>query len=97
MTTEAGRRYAQLDIDGRKKLIAERLLVCVPLIGLIRRVLKERPSHRAPASHFREELEDYMSEEQATETLEAVLSWSYFAELFAYDEQARQFSLKNPA
>jgi NitT/TauT family transport system ATP-binding protein len=95
--TEAGKRYAQLDIDGRKRLIAERLLTYVPLIGLIRRVLEERPSHHAPASRFREELEDYMSEEQAGETLKAVVSWSRFAELFAYDEQSQQFSLENPA
>lgn len=95
--TEAGKRYAQLDIDGRKRLIAEHLLTYVPLIGLIRRVLEERPSHHAPASRFREELEDYMSEEQAAETLRAVVSWSRFAELFAYDEQSQQFSLENPA
>jgi NitT/TauT family transport system ATP-binding protein len=95
--TETGKRYAQLDIDGRKKLIAEHLLAYVPLIGLIRRVLEERPSHRAPASRFREELEDYMSEEQAADTLKAVVSWSRFAELFAYDEQSQQFSLENPA
>ena len=69
----------------------------VPLIGLIRRVLEERPSHHAPASRFREELEDYMSEEQADETLKAVVSWSRFAELLAYDEQSQHFSLENPA
>ena len=33
----------------------------VPIIGLIRRVLDERPSHTAPAARFRNELEDYMS------------------------------------
>jgi NitT/TauT family transport system ATP-binding protein len=38
-----------------------------------------------------------MSEEQADETLKAVVSWSRFAELFAYDEQSQQFSLENPA
>jgi NitT/TauT family transport system ATP-binding protein len=95
--TEAGRRYAQLDTDGRKKLLAEHLLTYVPIIGMIRRVLEGRSVHRAPASRFREELEDYMSEEQAAQTLKAVVSWSRFAELFAFDEQAQQFSLENPA
>jgi NitT/TauT family transport system ATP-binding protein len=95
--TEAGRRYAQLDTDGRKKLFAEHLLIYVPIIGVIRRVLEGRPTHRAPASRFREELEDYMSEEQAAQTMKAVVSWSRFAELFAYDEQSQQFSLENPA
>ena len=41
----------------------------VPVIGLIRRVLDERPSHTAPVARFRNELEDYMSEDQADETL----------------------------
>jgi NitT/TauT family transport system ATP-binding protein len=95
--TEAGRRYAQLDTDGRKKLFAEHLLNYAPIIGVIRRVLEGRPTHRAPASRFREELEDYMSEEQAAQTMKAVVSWSRFAELFAYDEQSQQFSLENPA
>lgn len=95
--TEAGRRYAQLDTDARKKLFSEHLLAYLPLFALIRRVLEDRPSHHAPASRFREELEDYMSEEQATQTLRAVVSWSRFAELFAYDEQSQQFSLENPA
>jgi NitT/TauT family transport system ATP-binding protein len=95
--TEAGRRYAQLETDQRKKLTAEHLLAFVPIIGLIRRVLEERPTHRAPASRFREELEDYQSEEAAAQTLKAVVSWSRFAELFAYDDQSQQFTLENPA
>jgi NitT/TauT family transport system ATP-binding protein len=65
-------------------------------MGLIRRVLDERPSHTAPAARFRNELEDYMSEDQADETLQAIVSWARYAELFAYDEQAEMFSLENP-
>jgi hypothetical protein len=32
-------------------------------MGLIRRVLDELPSHSAPTARFRNELEDYMSED----------------------------------
>jgi NitT/TauT family transport system ATP-binding protein len=94
--TEAGRRFANLDTDGRKKLFAEHVLTYVPIIGVVRRVLDERPSHRAPAARFRNELEDYMSEEYADETLRTVVSWGRYAELFAYDEQSEMFSLENP-
>ncbi len=57
------------DVDARKKLFAEQVLAHVPIAALIRRVLDERPAHRAPARRFLEELEDFMSEEFAAETL----------------------------
>jgi NitT/TauT family transport system ATP-binding protein len=95
--TEAGRRFVELDIDGRKRLFAEHLLSYVPIVALIKRVLDERPVHRAPAARFREELEDFMSPEFAQHTLRAAVSWGRYAELFAYDDQSEQFSLENPS
>ena len=59
--TGAGRRFADAEVDARKKLFGDHLLAYVPLAARIKRVLDERPSHTAPASRFREELEDYMS------------------------------------
>jgi len=94
--TEAGRRFAHLETDDRKKLFAQHLIENVPLMGLIRRVLDDRPSHAAPAARFRIELEDYMSEHYADETLHTIVSWGRYAELFAYDEQSETFSLENP-
>ena len=94
--TEAGRRFAHLETDDRKKLFAQHLMENVPLMGLIRRVLDDRPSHAAPAARFRIELEDYMSEHYADETLHTIVSWGRYAELFAYDEQSETFSLENP-
>src|SRR5437764_8773716 len=72
--TEAGKRFAHLETDARKKLFAEHLINHVPVMGLIRRVLDERPSHTAPAARFRNELEDYMAEDQADETLKTSVS-----------------------
>jgi NitT/TauT family transport system ATP-binding protein len=68
----------------------------VPLAGHIKRVLDERSTHRAPASRFRDELEDYMSEESANTSLRAVTSWARYGEAFAYDESSGVFSLENP-
>jgi NitT/TauT family transport system ATP-binding protein len=96
MLTEAGKRFANLETDARKKLFAQHLLDYVPVMGLIRRVLDERPSHTAPEARFRNELEDYMSEDYADETLKTIVSWGRYAELFAYDEQSETFSLENP-
>jgi NitT/TauT family transport system ATP-binding protein len=79
-----------------QKLFAEHLINYVPVMGLIRRVLDERPSHTAPAARFRNELEDYMSEDYADETLKTIVSWGRYAELFAYDEQSELFSFEDP-
>jgi NitT/TauT family transport system ATP-binding protein len=95
--TEAGRRFVDLDIDGRKRLFAEHLLAYVPVVGLIKRVLDERPNHLAPVARFRQELEDFMSPEFAQNTLRAVISWGRYAEIFDYDDQTEQFSLENPS
>ena len=87
----------QADTDERKQLFAEHLLAYVPLAAHIRRVLDERPTHQAPASRFRDELEDHMSEDYAEETLRAVVSLARYGEAFAYDEGSDMLSLENPA
>ncbi len=94
--TPAGKRFAELGVDQRKKLFGDHLLAYVPLAQRIRRVLDERPSHHAPATRFREELEDYMSEEYAEKTLKSVTTWGRYGEIFAYDEASQSFNLENP-
>jgi NitT/TauT family transport system ATP-binding protein len=94
--TPAGKRFVDMDVDQRKKLFGDHLLAYVPLAAHIKRVIDERPSHRAPATRFREELEDYMSEDYAERTLRAVINLGRYGELFAYDENAQAFSLENP-
>ena len=93
--TPAARRYAQGDVDQRKALFAQALISNVPLVQHIRRVLDERASHEAPARRFRDELEDYMSEDYAEETLKNVTLWGRYAEIFSYDEEADRFSLED--
>jgi NitT/TauT family transport system ATP-binding protein len=95
--TEDGRRFVDCDVDQRKKLFREQLIAHVPIAAMIRRVLDERSSHRAPYRRFSEELEDFMSEEFAEETLASVIDWGRYAELFAFDEQSQSFSLEDPA
>jgi NitT/TauT family transport system ATP-binding protein len=94
--TAAGKRFVEADVDHRKKLFGDHLLAYVPLAARIRKVLDERPSHRAPATRFREELEDHMSEDYAERTMRAVINLGRYGELFAYDENAQAFSLENP-
>jgi len=95
--TEAGLQFTRGDTDDRKKLFARHLMTYVPLAAHIRRVLDERASHTAPKSRFFDELEDYMAEDAAEQTLRTIISWGRYAELFAYDDHRQAFSLENPA
>jgi NitT/TauT family transport system ATP-binding protein len=95
--TDAGLAFARSESDDRKHLFARHLLTYVPLAAHIRRVLDERSSHTAPKSRFSDELEDYMAEDGAEQTLRTIISWGRYAEVFAYDDQRQVFSLENPA
>jgi NitT/TauT family transport system ATP-binding protein len=95
--TEAGLEFARGETDERKKLFARHLITYVPLAAHIRRVLDERASHTAPKSRFFDELEDYMAEDAAEQTLRTIISWGRYAEAFAYDDHTQSFSLENPA
>jgi NitT/TauT family transport system ATP-binding protein len=94
--TEDGMAFAQADIDERKRIFLRHLLAYVPLAAHIRRVLDERVSHSARKSRFIDELEDFMGEDDAEQTLRAVIRWARYAEAFAYDDENAMFSLENP-
>ncbi len=46
---------------------------------------------------FKEELESFMSEGYAEETLAAVTNWARYAELFTYDDEAETFEFEDAA
>ena len=94
--TALGQRFVDMDVDQRKKVMGDQVLAHIPLASHIKRVLDERPTHRAPATRFREELEDYMSEDYAERTLRAIINLGRYGELFAYDENSQTFSYENP-
>jgi NitT/TauT family transport system ATP-binding protein len=93
--TALGRAYAEADMLARKQLFADAVLQQVPLATHIRRVLDERPGHRAPAARFLRELEDHLSEEEAERVLDTVINWGRHAEIFAYDYDSEVLNLEN--
>jgi NitT/TauT family transport system ATP-binding protein len=93
--TASGRAYAAADMLSRKQMFADALLKHVPLAAHIRRVLDERPGHRAPAARFLRELEDHLSEEEAERVLDTVINWGRHAEIFAFDYDDEVLSLEN--
>ncbi|QTD44321.1 ABC transporter ATP-binding protein [Ottowia testudinis] len=91
----AARMFAEMDTQQRKKLFAEHLLQHVPLAAHIRQVLNERPGHRAPRVRFEQELEDFLTDGAAEETLDTAITWGRYAEIFSYNDKSEMFSLQD--
>lgn len=68
----------------------------VPFAAHIRNVLEERGNRSAPRAGFRSELEDHLSSQDAEKTLQTIIRWGRYAEVFDYDDDARVFSA-NPS
>ncbi|MEM9242808.1 MAG: nitrate/sulfonate/bicarbonate ABC transporter ATP-binding protein [Pseudomonadota bacterium] len=94
--TEAGRQFAEGDIQKRKQLFSRHLLSYIPLARHIRTILSTRPSQRMSRKYFLAELEDYFSQEDAERVLRVVIEWGRYAEIFAYDDSDGKLSLENP-
>lgn len=95
--TAAGRIFAQVGSEERKRLFKEHLLRFVPFVAHIRRVLDERDDHSAPRIRFKSELQDHLSSADAERTLETIIRWGRYAEVLAYDDEKRLFSLNHSA
>lgn len=91
----AGKLFADMGTQERKVLFAEHLLRYVPLAAHIRKILQERRGQRAPRQRFVQELIDSLSEEFADETLDTVISWGRYAEIFSYNDHTETFSLED--
>jgi NitT/TauT family transport system ATP-binding protein len=95
LLTRNGKLFSDYGTQERKVLFADLLLRHVPLANRIKSVLNERPSGRAPRVRFEQELGDFLTDESAEETMEAVIDWGRYAEIFSYDDQAEMFSLED--
>jgi NitT/TauT family transport system ATP-binding protein len=93
--TEAGKLFADYGTQERKTLFAEHLVKHVPLAARIRQVLQERNGHRAPRVRFEQELEDSLTDAFVEKTLESVITWGRYAEIFSYDDHTGTFSLED--
>ena len=93
---KAGIEFADADILTKKTIFSHNLLNYVPLARHIRRILDDRPGHRAKKVRFLNELEDHLSEAEAERVLTCIIDWGRYAEIFAYDSNTQELSLENP-
>src|SRR6201996_3193794 len=95
LLTPPARVFAELGTQERKQMFAAHLQRHVPLAARIRKVLDERPGHRAPRVRFEQELKDFLSDSAAEATLDAVINWGRYGEIFSYNDQSEIFSLED--
>ena len=95
LLTPPARVFAEMGTQARKLMFADHLLRNVPLAARIKKVLDERPGHRAPRVRFEQELEDVLSDVAAEETLDTVIDWARYGEVFSYNDQTEIFSLED--
>lgn len=93
---EAGRQFAAADILERKQIFAEHLLKYLPLAAHIQEILEQKPNHQAPDSFFLEELQAFLTEEESEKLLKIIIDWGRYAEIFAYDFDAKVLLLSLP-
>jgi len=93
---EAGKHFAAADILQRKQLFAEHLLKHIPLAQHILEVLDNKYNHTVSKTFFLEELQEFLSEEEAEKLLRIIIDWGRYAEIFAYNYDTETFSLENP-
>ncbi|MBO1324227.1 nitrate/sulfonate/bicarbonate ABC transporter ATP-binding protein [Acetobacter sp. TBRC 12305] len=95
LLTDDGVHFVLSDLDERKAMMRHALLHHVSLVKMICAALDERSSHTVRAERFREELEASMSPDYAQQTLQTIIGWARFAELFDYDEEGDRFFLED--
>ncbi|MCI1242298.1 MAG: nitrate/sulfonate/bicarbonate ABC transporter ATP-binding protein [Acetobacter fabarum] len=93
LLTNEGVHFVLSDLDERKAIMGHALRHHVPLVKMICALLDERPTHSVKAERFRDELEACMSPDYARQTLQTIIGWTRFAELFDYDEESDRFFL----
>ncbi len=50
-------------------------------------------AHRAPRVRFEQELKDFLPDSAAEATLDVVINWGRYGEIFSYNDQTELFSL----
>lgn len=94
--TEPGRAWADAGTQQRKAIFRAQARRSIPLVAHIHAVLHGRTDGRAPRIRFEAELEDRLSGQDARETLDVAIEWGRYAELYEYDDVARELLLEAP-
>jgi NitT/TauT family transport system ATP-binding protein len=91
--TDDGRRFAEVDLDEEKAIFRRAILEHVAIVRHIVRELEDAPRHVIEVEGILDDLEDAFSGEEARRQFETAVDWGRYAELFTYDDAARELRL----
>jgi NitT/TauT family transport system ATP-binding protein len=94
--TEAGKRFAEADVQEEKKIFREQALANIRILRRIVDELEKTPSHILPEEHILQILQDHFGEQEAEAQLETAINWGRYAELFSYQDDRGIFRLEEP-
>ncbi len=92
--TPIGHAFIQGDIDQRKLIIRQQLLKNIRLVQQIHTFLTAKQNHRIPESLVLDILERHFTPQEADRQLNTAIDWGRYAELFSYDEPAKEIFLE---
>jgi hypothetical protein len=81
--TDLGREILKIDINGRKKLLRERLLT-LPVFQTVLKWLEHEEDATLPAETVKNRLSEQFPQEDAELSFQTLVNWGRYAELLGY-------------
>lgn len=92
--TEFGHDFAEASVLERKHIFKNQVLQHVPMIEKIVWILHSKSNNKMEREFFLEIFEKHFGVEESGHQLDILIDWGRYAELFAYDEQAKNLYLE---
>ncbi|TBL69155.1 nitrate/sulfonate/bicarbonate ABC transporter ATP-binding protein [Paenibacillus thalictri] len=92
--TEVGRHFADASVLERKDIFKKQVLQHVPMIEKIIWILHSKSNNKMEREFFLEIFEKHFGLEEAGHQMDILIDWGRYAELFAYDEKAKNLYLE---
>ena len=94
--TPQGRALAQADLQEAKTLFRQQILEWIPLVGHIKASIAHDQKKQIQENEIIDMLSESLSDDEAERVLAIAISWSRYAEIFAYDYESGVINLENP-
>ncbi|HXA56157.1 MAG TPA: AAA-associated domain-containing protein [Candidatus Acidoferrum sp.] len=91
--TAEGKAFAQANVDARKAIFRDAVLVHAKLIERMKSALESRSDHTMPLEFFHDILDEHFTEADVLKQLETALNWGRYAEIFSYDPETDTIKL----
>lgn len=93
--TDIGHQFADASVLERKEIFKAQVQKYVPIIEKIVRILRSKSNNKMEREFFVEIFEKHFGTIEADHQLDILIDWGRYAELFAYDEEAKVLYLES--